>query len=294
MEATADIPRATSAQASAVLEEMARRRRMSIRLPSDKGWLSRVAVDPRKLLSRMAARELLYRVSRGRYVLAPRGSSSIEQAASPEFLVDVALAPEVPYYIGYLSALVSHRLTDFHSSDLHVAIPAGSLSSRVHVVPGRQIRYVTQSESRWPAHDSEAIEKVRAFDRAKEFWKRSSVERTLVDCLTRPELSGGMEVVVSAWARAKAEQRVDWRLIAALAHQLGPSAKRRTAFLMTLLDIPDVKTMSGGIYARASTVLFDSSRGFGITDAPRDANTGVLVNVPEASLKGWIAAAEMG
>lgn len=287
--------RSASIAASSVLEEAALRRRHTIRLPEDRSWLQEYSRDPAKLLSEMAAKQLVYRAGRGRYVTAPRGTFSIEQAAPPELLVDLLLGGRSPYYVGYLSALISYQLTDLHSTALYAAVPSGGAVRKTPKLPGRRLHLVYVSKSRWPKAAAAEIERVRAFADAKEFWWRSSLERTLVDSLTRPELSGGIETVVLAWARARVERRVEWSEVARIATKLGTSAKRRVAFLMRSLRIDESQRWFADLDGRESTVLFDRSQGFELRSAaPRDASTGVLVNVPPDRLSGWISGAEIG
>jgi len=295
MKSTLDTPRTVSRTASAALEEVADRRRRTIRLPEDREWLVELTKQPAKLLSQMAEKQLLYRVERGRYVLAPRGSFAVEQAAPAELLADLVIAHRSPYYVGFLSALISHRLTDLHSSDIYVAIPAeGKIRVSQQRMPGGVLHFTQFKGSRWPLLGSSEIERVRAFKDSKEFWWRSSVERTLIDALNRPELSGGMETVVSAWARARIERRANWLELARIAKRLGSSTQRRVAFLLKLLDVRG----SGdwfGFSGRSSNVILDRSRSFQSTNrCPRDPETGILINVPQKTLEGWIGGAEVG
>lgn len=289
------VPRSTSVPASSVLEDAAARRRRSIRLPEDGKWIRQYTKNPAKLLSEMAAKQLLYRVARGRYVIAPRGTFSIEQAVPAELLVDVLLGPRSDYYVGFLSALIAHRLTDVHSTVIYAAVPGGGAVKRSPKLPGRELKLVYLNESRWPNPKAGEIERVRAFDDSKEFWWRSSLERTLVDVLTRPELSGGIETVVSAWARAHREGRVDWGEVARIAGKLGRTTERRVAYLLKRLRVEEGDRWFADLDGRESTVLFDRSRGFGSSSSgTRDADTGVSVNVPSDRLAGWVAGAELG
>jgi predicted transcriptional regulator of viral defense system len=245
----------------------------------------------------MAARQLVYRVGRGRYVVAPRGTFSVQQAAPVELLVDVLLGGRTRYYVGFLSALISHRLTDLHSTTVYVAVPADASVTRPPVLPGEsELHLVALNDSRWPNPDAGEVERVRAFGEAKEFWWRSSIERTLVDALTRPELSGGIETVVAAWTRARNEDRADWSEVARVASRIGPTAERRVAFLLQALGIEEARRWFAGLDGRASTVLFDRSDGFQMRGSsfPRDRETGVAVNVPPDRLSGWISGAAIG
>jgi hypothetical protein len=252
--------------------------------------------SPAKLLSEMAARQLIYRVGRGRYVVAPRGTFSVEQAAPVEMLVDVLLRDRTKYFVGFLSALIAHRLTDLHSTTVYVAVPAESSVTRAPELPGaHDLHLVTLTGSRWPNPAAGEVEKVRAFGDSKEFWWRSSLERSLVDALTRPELSGGIETVVVGWARARAEKRADWSEVARIACRQGPSTERRVAYLLKMLGLFEAHRWFADLDGRGSTVLFDRSDGFQLQGhSQRDRDTGVSVNVPPERISGWIAGAGIG
>jgi predicted transcriptional regulator of viral defense system len=209
--------------------------------------------------------------------------------------VDVLLGGRTQYYVGFLSALVSHRLTDLHTSAVYVAVPGNGTIKRAPQLPDRKLHLVHLQPSRWPSADADERERVRAVRDSKEFWWRSSLERTLVDALTRPELSGGIETVVSAWSRARLERRADWIEVARIAKRLGPSTERRVAFLLGALGLPESSAWFQNLVGRSSNVLFDRSRSVDrLESIPRDPRTGVLLNLPVDRLQGWIAGMEIG
>ncbi len=298
------IVRTASPQASAILEAVADAKRRSLRLPEDEEWLREQVEEklaPRKLegklaplLQGMADRKSVYRVRRGRYVVAPRGSFSVKQAASTELFVDLVLGAQGDYYLSYLSALVAHRLTDVHSTAAYAAIRQSSGFRDTHLeLPGVELHIVRLSEGRWPTEERE-LERVRIFPDAKEFVWRASLERTLVDALSRPQLSAGFETVMSCWAVAS-KREVNWDLVAAIGERAGDSTARRTAFLLGLLGYGDVVERNfATLGGRGRTVPLDRTNSYRLAHAERDSRTGVVVNVPVDHLRGWVAAAANG
>src|SRR5580658_4288895 len=199
-------PRTVSSEASAVLEHVAAAKRRTISLPADREWLAEITPHYARLLDRMAARKSLYRVLRGQYVVAPRATDGLDQAAAVELLVDLVLRGQGEYYLGFLSALIAHRLTDLHAKTLYAAIRQESPTDLTTVsLAGRELRLVRLSASRWPGGDGE---RERGQPGLKEFVWRSTLERTLVDGLQRPELCGGIETVITSWASASEHERV--------------------------------------------------------------------------------------
>lgn len=275
-----------------MLDEVARRRRRTIRWPEDAEWLQEITPAPQRLLSRLKEGGLLYGVGRNRYVIAPPGTKSVRQAASPELLADLFFGPHGDYYVGFLSALIAHRLTDLHSQLTYVAMRQGG---KPRNVPSG-FRVAEFADAIWPAPESDELERVRIAD-SKEFAFRASLERTLVDGLLRPELSAGIETVVAAWARAKGRPEVRWDRVAGIASRIGGATARRTSFLLRLLGFESlVDVHFSDISGRKTSPVFDRSRSFDLPadEVRRDRDTGVVVNVPMEYLRGWIAGASTG
>jgi predicted transcriptional regulator of viral defense system len=279
------------AKGASVLDEAARRRRRTIRWPEDAEWLGEITPAPQRLLHRLKDNGLLYAAGSNRFVIAPPGSRSIGQAASPELLADLALRAHGEYYIAFLSAFIAHHLTDLHSGRTYVAMARGA---RPRTVPEGLVVAELPRDS-WPAGEGE-VERIRVGD-SKEFFFRSSPERTLVDGLLRPDLCGGMETVVVVWARARERSDVRWGLVAEIAARIGGATLRRVAFLLRELGLGRVVEQHlPPIEGRKTSPLFDRSREF---DLPRekmirDRATGVRLNVPPDYLHGWIAGASTG
>jgi predicted transcriptional regulator of viral defense system len=288
-----DIVRSAGPKAALVLEELADARRHTLALPSDRGWLSRFTADPNSLLQRMADAQLLYRVGRGRYVVAPRGTFSAMQAASTDLMVHLMLSSRGDYYIGFLSALIGHRLTDLHSTTVFAAIRQRSSFAEVEIeLPTGLLKLVRLTDSRWPKETDRELDLVRALPDSEEVIRRSSLERTLVDCLSRPDLSGDLETVITCWAAA-VRRETDWDLVSAIAARQSLSMARRTAFVLRLLGLGAVaKRNFPNLTGRGAKTPLDRSNSFGMDQAEirRDRETGVLINVPEDHLAGWASA----
>jgi predicted transcriptional regulator of viral defense system len=288
--------RTVSSEASAVLEHVAAAKRRTVSLPGDRGWLAEITPHYARLLDRMAARKLLYRVLRGQYVVAPWATDGVDQAAPAEMLVDLALREQGEYYLGFLSALIAHRLTDLHSSTFYAAIRQDNRTDMTSAsLAGFELKLVRLSPSRWPSEEGER-ERVRVQSGLKEFVWRSSLERTLVDGLLRPELCAGIETVITSWARAQ-EHRVDWVRVWAIAKRLGSATARRVAYLLIhtghehvlVDDLPALR-------AKRADVSLDRSNGYAMSsgEMKRDPQTGVLLNVPFEQQRGWLDTVRLG
>jgi len=245
----------------------------------------------------MEAASLLYRVGRGRYVVAPRGTFTAAQAAPAELLVDLAMRGRGEYYVGFLSGLIGHRLTELHSTVIYAAIRQdGSVAETERDLPdGLTVKFVRLSASRWPADRDRDLERIRVLPDTKEFAWRSSLERTLVDVLTRPDLAGGIETAISSWARAR-ERDLNWDALCAIATEQGASTMRRTAFVLRLLGMHVLVSRNfPHLSGRSARTLLDRSDSFGLSSEAltRDRVTGVTINVPTGHLLGWVGAAAL-
>ena len=290
--------RSAGPKAARVLEELADRRRHTLVLAEDGAWLRDITSDPNSLLERMEDASLLYRVGRGRYVVAPRGTFSATQAGPAELFVDLALRGRGDYFIGFLSALIAHRLTDLHSSLVYAAIrQEGSVGESERDLPdGVAVKFVRLVASKWPVDPDRDLERVRTLPGGKEFAWRSSIERTLVDVLNRPDLAGGIETVIGSWARARRRDDVDWDSVCAIAEAQGKSTMRRTAFVLRLLGLHVIAARNfPGLAGRGASTPLDRSDSFALPpgETKRDRVTGVTINVPEGHLVGWAEAASL-
>jgi predicted transcriptional regulator of viral defense system len=287
--------RRTGSKASLVLERLAEDRRRSLILEDDRPWLQQITQHPTRLLSRMEQAQLLYRIGRGRYVVAPRGTFSPTQAAPLELMVDLVLRPQGDYFLSFLSGLISHRLTDLHSSTAYAAV-RGSIRIRGTEIalPTGRLHLVRLTDARWPRGKAE-LEQVRALpDSVEKVW-RATRERTLVDALARPDLSAGIETVVDSWVRAKSEQ-TDWDTVCEIASHQGVSMARRTAFLLRLIGLGAVvRRRFQDLPSRGVSVPFDRSSSYDLEPVglTRDRRTGVVVNVPADHLLAWTGATSL-
>jgi hypothetical protein len=176
-----------------------------------------------------------------------------------------------------------------HSPITYVAIPTASTFQ-----PGKrmelQLETVRLSPSNWPRDESQELERFRVLPGTKEFAWRSSIERTLIDGLLRPDRCAGFETVVLAWARALRDPAVSWDAVAEIGKRLGKATARRTAFMLRLFNLQETADRHfAALEVRDGQTPLDRGNGFGLprSGTERDPKTGVLVNVPWHHLRGW-------
>ena len=289
--------RPVSRTESRLLEALQRRDRSTERprnyfhLERDRKWLEKEVgtQDLRQLASRMARRGSLFRLGDGLYVTAPSGSTVPAQAASFELALDATLRRRTTYYLGFLSALIAHGLTDVSERTAYVAVDGNRISGEDLQIGGRPVHLVRiYSEKKWGG-----IEQVSL--RGRSSYRRSDLEKTLLDCLDRPELCGGAEIWIRAWERALREARVNLDQLKSHALEVGGVIALRCAFWLYELDearASDELLAQLRPRPRSGRFKLDSSDEFGAGEWSRDRRTGLLVNVPMDLARGWISYAK--
>jgi predicted transcriptional regulator of viral defense system len=143
------------------------------------------------LLTRLVHHGLVDRVARGRYVMRPFGALGTRAAAEDVALAVGAAFGGKPHRIAYRSALDWHGLLEHPSRQIVVA---ADRRPRLRELSGRPLRIVLEGSDRIGLGASDAGHGARV----------SSLERALVESAARPALAGGIQVVASALARARA------------------------------------------------------------------------------------------
>lgn len=271
---------------TAVIERARRKRLDAIVLRRDRPWLEEISRDPADLLRRMARRGALVPLGGGRYAIAEVGARSLAMSTTWQVALDAELGPLGPYYLGFMSALEDHRLTDLDERDITAAI--GFHNDRLErgraTVTGRPLRITTMQ----PKAFEFGIETVHQSRNRR--YRRSDVERTLVDCHRRPRLVASAEIWVRAWGRAFREERVDVGRLLEYSQRQGIGAMRRTAVLLSLLGHErDARETFRGRVRRADRVVpFVADREVQ-AGADVDPYWRVLWNIPSETIEGWLA-----
>src|SRR4051812_38815768 len=97
---------------SRILEELNDRGRTFLDLKLDRDWLSALTTNPAQQLAGMRRRGTLLPVGAGRYVALNPGDRNDPSELPVGVLLAAAFAGRDDWYLGYLSALIEHRLVD--------------------------------------------------------------------------------------------------------------------------------------------------------------------------------------
>jgi len=275
--------RSTSKTDGAVLRALARKGRRFIALAEDRPWLEGIVGDPALQLSRMARRGTLESLGWGRYIALPEGATSARQITPLPVLIAALMHGRGPYYLGFLTALAEHELTDETVNGLYIAV-RGRNAPRQNAAFGRPVHFVRLvGEDQWPGVDRERAE-------GRSFYFRSSVERTLLDTLEHPEHCGSAETWVRAWERAFRLEKVKVNELIDQALQRRPTTTARAAFwLRELGRVRESRLLLRAIGAPLKgRRLLDHTQPFGDGPWPRDRESGLVMNMPDAAIAGWL------
>jgi len=185
----------------------------------------------RKLLYRLEKRGAIERIERGKYLLIPLHSEKGEYTLH-EFVIASILIH--PYSIGYWSALNHYGLTEQIPQVVFIQTTSWKEKQELEIF-GVKYRIVRIKEAKFFGIRKEWIEEtqVNITDR----------EKTIIDCLDKPQYCGGIIEVAKGLKNGK----FDKNKIVDYAKNIGNSGViRRLGFLCDFLginiELPEVKT----------------------------------------------------
>jgi predicted transcriptional regulator of viral defense system len=264
-----------------ILARLADERKTDLVVRRDDEWLRKVSRRPDHALAGLAAKGQLIPVGVGRYVARPLGSDPEASTVTIQDAIHAWLSG-FEYYVGFHSALSEHGLTDLDDPTTYLAVRGDrQLPKRAGKFADASL-HVARVTSRTSWFGKEHVR----LDGAGSYW-RSDLERTLLDCLERPDLSGSTQVVVRSWARAVKRRLANLSRLSRYAEQLGPAAIRRTGFWLETIGA-DERYIERLFNLRTSTGLVILSPRGGDTRGHINRRWRVVVNIPETTYRGWI------
>lgn len=204
----------------------------------------------RELLSDMAKRGKIARLKEGLYVIIPLGESSLTYM--PEWhQLTKHLVISAEYYIGYYAALQIHNLITQPSLKQQIVVSKQQKKSKLNI---RKVEF------QFIYHNKDH------FFGSKKIWINqydkilcSDLEKTIIDCLFRPEYAGG--IVEIAKAIYKSRDRLDFgKLLNYTIQFRSQSVIKRMGYLLELLNIQtdiinSLLTLRSNTYAVLDTEL---------------------------------------
>ncbi len=237
---------------------------------------TRASVRPgfaRKIAHDLVRKGWLQRLRRGTYLLNPGGHGPEALPDTDPFRVGSLLVE--PYYFGFATAAELHGLLPQASRVYYLVSTArGATGSDLLA----RYRFVRTRASRFFGRTRLKRRGITLFV--------SDVERTLIDCVNRPDFSGGMGGVAQMLALAK--PRLNWKRLESHVHRFGNrSLIHRMGYLLDRIR-PSVKppefwSRTASVPADAPYAPLGSPAKYG-RRGTRDSRWHVIENVPAAEL----------
>jgi len=217
-----------SFQANALLDKLIEGKKVCFDIDTAYEILSNSSQDAvKKLLSDMAKRGLLMRIKEGLYYVIPFEQDP--KTFMPDWhLLSQYLVGDAEYYIGYFSALQIHSLTTQPNLREQIVVNKQVKPSTLFVkeIP---FQFVYHNEKHFFGNKRTWID---SFNRVQ----CSDLEKTIIDCLFKPEYAGGITEIAKAIYKIK--DKIDYSKILQYSERFDSQAViKRLGFLFELLEI---------------------------------------------------------
>ena len=189
--------------------------------------------DLHPVLSRLVKKGRLARIKRGLFCLVPPGSKDLKRGYPQNwFLIAKALAEGKPYFISHYSAMHLHGMTSESIQTIFISLSEQRRSPKDLRIP---VRFVAIPKKRfWGLEDKWVTNEEKACV--------SDLERTILDILDRPDLSGGITEIARGLWLVKNEINVS-RLVDYAKRFDSYAAAKRLGFLMEKLHLGPEKAV---------------------------------------------------
>lgn len=207
------------------------------------------AAATNSLISGLLKKKWLIRLNRGVYLIVPLSAGEASEYSENWYIVAKHLIEPAPYYLSHFSALEIHEMTTQPVLTVYISTPMRRIFKEI---AGATYRFVTiQPDDLWGTEEVWVTPSERV--------TASDLERTILDCLDRPDLSGGIiEVARGMWA---VRDRLDFVRLAEHTKRLGrKSVAKRLGFLLETFGLGNTEILTAlQVLVSPSYTLLDPS-----------------------------------
>lgn len=176
-------------------------------------------------LHTLAAKGWIERLERGKYIIIPLEAGPQREWSENPFLIAGELVE--PAAVAYWSALHHWQFTEQVPRITYVQTTTRKLPSR-RMVLGTSYQFVTVTERKFFGQKREFV--------GHQSYRITDPEKTLIDCLDRPDLAGGVPEVIKA---LRPTERIRWAVLDDYLQRLGSGAvAKRLGFLVERSNLP--------------------------------------------------------
>ncbi len=233
--------------------------------------LGKPSFDVRKQLHNLVRRKWLQRLEKGKYLIVPLSAGAEGRYTENELVIASHLVS--PYYISYWTALSFYGYTEQPSRTIYVATTKQKRPLKIH---GLTYRFVRLGAEKFFGHHPVWVGEKQVV--------LAEREKSVVDALDYPELSGG--IIQASKALWRGRNELDLTKLTDYALQMKNRAiVKRLGYLLQRLELGNERLFTD--------LEKDLSAGYAVLDplSPRkgrhEAKWRVLINVSEEELLGW-------
>ncbi len=175
----------------------------------------------RLILSGLVKKKWLIRLTSGKYLIIPLEAGAEGEHTENWFVIAKNLIEPKPYYISHYSALDIHEMVTQPVMTVYISSPIRRIPKNIL---GATFRFIyTKSEDLWGLED--------VFVTQSQQVRTSDLERTIIDCLDRPDLCGGIsEAAKGIWTK---RNEIDYKKLVDYTLRRGrKSVIKRLGFLL--------------------------------------------------------------
>jgi len=183
-------------------------------------------VATRRLLNDLVNKRWLIRLMPGKYLIVPLSAGEAGEFSENWYVIAKNLITPKPYYISYAGALEIHEMTVNPPLTIYISSPTRRIPKEIL---GATFRFVyVRSNEMWGLEERWITPNQKV--------KVSDLERTIIDCLNRLDLCGGLsEVAKGIWSK---RDKIDYKKLVDYAKKFGKkSVAKRLGFLLETYDL---------------------------------------------------------
>ena len=207
--------------------------------------LKKYVDNPKNLIDGLSRKKWIVKLKNGLYLIIPfeAGKLGSENYTIHSFVIASVLAD--PYYIGYISALNYHGLTDKTPSKVYIATQE---AHRSRTILDTEFKFITVVPRKFFGIVEINVENHNVLI--------SSKEKTIVDCLDHPEYCEGIEE--TAKAIYFGERELDFTKLVSMSKEIENSAVlKRLGYISEHLKIEKLRNLIQNVALASGYSLLD-------------------------------------
>lgn len=185
------------------------------------------------LVSGLVEKKWLIRLVQGKYLIVPLEAGEKGEHTENWFVIAKNLIEPKPYFISHYSALDIYEMVTQPVMTVYISTPVRRIPKNIL---GATFRFIyTKPKELWGMEDVWVTQSQKV--------KTSDLERTIIDCLDRPDLCGGVsEVAKGIWTK---RNEINYSTLAYYAKKLGrKSVVKRLGFILETYSLGNQEKLS--------------------------------------------------